>query len=252
MKLLPLALWLSLSAFHLQAATIPVLEDTSSKNELVSKKSGAAGNLPVASNRSAFIRFDLQPLGGSLAPTDSIRARLTFYIQKVSIPGTVTLRAVTSDWTESPDASTPPPTVDSEALTTVSAGADASKQFVTVDVTAQVVDWLASPETNFGVAVQSDGTASILLGAKEGPGSGYPAVLDIEKKSAIGNDHVLAGIDTIKLGTGSVDNAEFTYLDGLTSSIQLQLNDLSSDLDAVEVLSATIGDKVSKAGDTMT
>ena len=46
---------------------------------------------------------------------------------------------------------------------------------------------------------------------------------------------VSAAIDATKIGSGSVSNTEFGYLDGVSSSVQTQIND-----------------KVSKAGDTMT
>jgi hypothetical protein len=52
---------------------------------------------------------------------------------------------------------------------------------------------------------------------------------------AVGNTQIGSGLDVPKLGSGTVDNTEFAYLDGVTSGIQGQLNG-----------------KVSKSGDTMT
>jgi hypothetical protein len=40
---------------------------------------------------------------------------------------------------------------------------------------------------------------------------------------AIGDAHVAAGIDALKIGDGSVSNTELAYLDGVTSSLQTQL-----------------------------
>jgi hypothetical protein len=51
-----------------------------------------------------------------------------------------------------------------------------------------------------------------------------------------------ANIDATKLGTGVVDNTEFNYLNGVTSAIQTQIDNLSTSNSA----------KVAKAGDTMT
>lgn len=42
--------------------------------------------------------------------------------------------------------------------------------------------------------------------------------------SQIGSKSIRTGLDAIKIGTGVVDNTEFGYLDGVTSSIQTQLN----------------------------
>lgn len=44
------------------------------------------------------------------------------------------------------------------------------------------------------------------------------------KAAGITNNEVASGIDAVKIGAGSVDNTEFGYLDGVTSSIQTQLN----------------------------
>lgn len=42
--------------------------------------------------------------------------------------------------------------------------------------------------------------------------------------SAVTDAKVATGIDAAKIGTGTVSNTEFGYLDGVTSSIQTQLN----------------------------
>ena len=62
----------------------------------------------------------------------------------------------------------------------------------------------------------------------------------------IDDDNVASGanINSSKLGTGVVDNTEFNYLDGVTSSLQTQIN---SKADA-----SSLADYVLKAGDTMT
>jgi hypothetical protein len=253
MKHLPLAVWLTLVALSgcLEAVTFPVSEDTSARGAMISKATGSAANLPVAANRSAYIRFDLAP--GSFPSADAIeRARLVLYVQRVLKPGTVKLNPIGSEWSESVEGSTLGPTIIVDPLNPLAEmviGAEMSRQFVTVDVTDQVKKWIEEPGSNFGICVESDGPASILLGAKEGPGSGYPASLEIERKVTIDNDQVPAGIDVVKLGNGSIDNSEFTYLDGLTGAIQLQINGLDSQLGDV---TGSLDQKVKKAGDTMT
>jgi len=46
--------------------------------------------------------------------------------------------------------------------------------------------------------------------------------------SNIGNSQLISGIDAAKISSGSVSNTEFDYLDGVTSSIQTQLDDKAS------------------------
>ena len=248
---LTLGLLLTLTGIRLEAITLPVLEDTSSRNGFVTKGMGAAGNLSTVQNRPSFVRFDL----GTLTQTSSTtinRARLILFVQKVIKPGSVTLHAVTSDWSEFVQAATPRPTIDSEPLATIAVSSETNKQFVTVDVTTQVQEWLAAPETDFGFSMASDGAASIILGAKEGPGSGYPAVLEIEQIRTIDDHQIASGVNVSKLGDGTIENEEFAFLDGVTGAIQLQIDGIASELADVQTLTATINGKVSKAGDTMT
>lgn len=53
--------------------------------------------------------------------------------------------------------------------------------------------------------------------------SGLGTVWTIDN-GVVTNAKVASGIDAIKIGSGSVDNTEFGYLDGVTSNIQTQLN----------------------------
>jgi len=46
--------------------------------------------------------------------------------------------------------------------------------------------------------------------------------------SNIGNTQLVAGIDAAKISSGSVSNTEFDYLDGVTSSVQTQLDNKST------------------------
>lgn len=60
--------------------------------------------------------------------------------------------------------------------------------------------------------------------------------------SAVTNAKVATGIDAVKIADGSVTNAEFQYLGGVTSDIQTQLNakqPLDSDLTTIAGLTAT-------------
>jgi hypothetical protein len=249
-----------------QALTLPVSEDTSSsaKGQLT-RTAGAAGTLMVAANRPAFIRFDAGTFSGSISAADVTRARLVCYLPRVTKRGALKLHAATSPWTESVTANTPQPTFDLTPLVTIPSDAVVAKQFLIVDVTVQVKAWLNNPTSDFGFALLSDGTANVLLAAKEGPGTGHPATLEIES--------VPTGsgvIDVVKLGAGDVDNGEFAFLNGVTSPIQTQFNNfgtaltnlgiadddfqlsLDSFLGDLNEISGQVDGKVSKAGDTMT
>lgn len=63
----------------------------------------------------------------------------------------------------------------------------------------------------------ADGTYSDIIVSGDG------AAWDIVA-GAVGNTEVASGIDAVKLADGSVSNAEFQYLNGVTSAIQTQLD----------------------------
>jgi Collagen triple helix repeat (20 copies) len=56
--------------------------------------------------------------------------------------------------------------------------ASTAGQYVTLDVTSLVQNWITTPATNFGVALSS-GTANLLLDSKENDETAHPATLDI-------------------------------------------------------------------------
>lgn len=66
--------------------------------------------------------------------------------------------------------------------------------------------------------------------------------------SAVTDAKIAAGVDAAKIGSGSVSNTEFGYLDGVTSAIQTQI-DLK---ESIVNVNAGLALKVAKAGDTMT
>ena len=86
-----------------------------------------------------------------------------------------------------------------------------------IDVTTRCKDWLTTPSADFGFALLStDGTAIVTIGAKEGPGTGYPPSLEIDTGSggavgvgAIGSAQIANGaVGTQQLAPGAVLNAD--------------------------------------------
>jgi len=156
---------------------IPVLEDTAGSplTNTIPKAAGAATTLAVSGKSITCLKFDAQASGA--APADVIAARLTIYLPRVTVGGTLNLFVNTSTFTELfTPARIPLPTRAGAPFATIPVTKASSKEFVTVDVTQQVKAWLAPGASEFGFSIASDGIASALVGAKEGPGSGYPAV----------------------------------------------------------------------------
>jgi hypothetical protein len=80
--------------------------------------------------------------------------------------------------------------------------------------TASVANWIPWTADTGITQLTGDVTA--------GPGNGSQVATI--SNSAVTNAKVASGIDAVKIGSGSVDNTEFGYLNGVTSSIQTQID----------------------------
>ena len=181
--LLLVELLLSISCKSSLALTLPVSEDTSSSpNPTIAKVAGRAARLPVSASRNGLIRFDAGAFSNSVPSTNVASARLILYVSTVLKPGAITVHRVTKNWSEVFNSGpVVVPSFDPAPLAAIAVPAGLARQFVIIDVTATVKEWLADPASDFGFAfVSENGIASVLLGAKEGPAAGYPATLQIE------------------------------------------------------------------------
>jgi hypothetical protein len=250
-----IALILPLLIHSLEGITLPVSEDSYSMVTKVGAQpkltaiTGSRAMLLVSKKCTGFVRFEAGSLATDFPAAEVSRALLMVYFTKVGQAGALNLHAVAADWTESPPSTIAAPGVSATPIATIPSDAVIPAQFAIIDITEQVRTWLTTPASDFGIAISSDGTANVEIGAKEGPGTGYPAVLQIERNPMIGNSQISSGIDAAKLGDGSVDNVELSYLNGVSSVIQPQLDELETGLGEVH---GEVEGKVSKAGDTMT
>ncbi len=179
-----------------QAVILPPTDDTSgtltynkANPPVVTKRTltsanGSSGSLPVSRTRTAFIRFAVEETGltaGSLG-----KARLTLYFPSVTKVGDLSLHVVTQDWDENfTEKTRTHPAIDAPFLT-IPAASVVRRQFVIIDVTEQVRAALTSPGTQFGFAVSSlGGIGNVAIGSKEGSGTGYPPLLEMEADAAV-------------------------------------------------------------------
>ncbi len=217
------------------AATIQVTADTSGSLTVgavpgtIKKTAGAATTLTVSSKSNAYINFALNQSGLGFSASSVTAARLVIYFPKITKAGTLTLFANVSGFTETfPTATIPSPLAKAAANGlpgTFQVTAASAKNFRVLTVTNQVKDWLANPSGEFGFGVSSDGTASVLIGSKEGAGSGYPAVLEIDVNPTGGG--VLGGSSSVGgVGVGSSVDSSLTLnlVNTATSGTTLEPN----------------------------
>jgi len=135
------------------------------------------GSLPemlVGVGNTVLLRFDLSSIPSGYSVTS---ARLTFFLNKVTVAGTLSVSRVTSSWSESTVTYVTRPGVSSPIVT---AAAAVSSTFVTVDVTTIVAAQLASG--NYGFEIAPDGSAPntwVTIDSKESTTTAHPAVLQV-------------------------------------------------------------------------
>jgi hypothetical protein len=74
------------------------------------------------------------------------------------------------------------------------------------------------------------GLASITALTGDVTATGPGSVVATIATGAVTNAKVASGIDAVKIGAGSVDNTEFSYLNGVTSQLQVQLDNIVSSI----------------------
>jgi hypothetical protein len=136
---------------------------------------GTLSNLYINSSSTALLRFDLGTLPSGITADQVSRATLRLYVNRVNTPGVLTVSPVNAAWAESAVTSQTLPTLGNavEVFPITDEG-----QFVTVDITSLVKAWVATPATNFGLAITAT-TADAVLDSKESDTTAHPAQLDI-------------------------------------------------------------------------
>jgi|GEM_PF-3072485 len=193
-----LAFGLAVFSTAVQAETFQITDDAAgaTKTNTIAKAAGLATTLPVSSKSTAFLRFKVTD--SNIVSSAVTEARLVIYLSKITKPGNLTVNVNATGFTELfPTKTIPSPTV-SSTVTTIPVVAEDTKSFITIIVTNQVKAWLDGAPPEFGFSITSDGTASVLISSKEGSGSGYPAVLEVDAAGAGG---AVAGSDGIFSGT---------------------------------------------------
>jgi hypothetical protein len=166
------------TALFARADVLKPSQDSSSLKGKLTPVTGKATTLAVSATRKGYVLFNLASLPQDVVAGDIVNARLRVYFSAAKKPGDIAIHTVTAGWVETTTALEPGISVPSVAM--FPAATVVGKKFVEVDVTATVQAWRTTPATNFGFAFVASGLTNVLIGSKEGSGSGYPCELDIE------------------------------------------------------------------------
>src|SRR4051794_32496984 len=152
----------------LSAADAPVSADTYINPGAPTTNFGSAVSITIAPGNTGLVQFNLASIpSGSTVPV----AYLKVYINKVTTAGSLTFSSVLSAWTEAGVTSSTGPAI---GASFASVPVSVVNTFVLIDVTAQVNGWLASPASNFGIAIAGGGATALLLDSKENTATSHP------------------------------------------------------------------------------
>lgn len=170
-----------LPALPAPAAQPPLLADAHVSAAQPAINFGGLPTLNVGGGATGLLRFDLATLPAGTTAAKVVKASLVLYVNRVGTPGAVELQAVNAPWSEAGvTAGTLPPLsgAGSGPLLPVAAAG----QYLSVDVTALVKQWVGNPASNFGLAITPALAAPATVAffdSKENTATGHVAQLDI-------------------------------------------------------------------------
>ena len=141
---------------------------------------GDQPTLNIAVDDTTLIRFDLTTLPGGLTPNAVAKSTVTLWVNAVSTAGTIDIHSVVAPWDETDSFLSGPPALGAVAAANVAIGV--ANQFVVVDVTSLVRQWIADPASNFGLAAVVSAAAPatrVSIDSKENTATSHAPRLDV-------------------------------------------------------------------------
>ena len=159
------------------AQSAPPVADTYANSASAATNYGAQPTLAVAEGNTSYLQFDLStlPAGATVA-----KATLRLYVDSVTAGGSFDVDQVNSPWSESTLNFSNAPTPGAPVAGPVSVTAASLNEFVDIDVTALVQDWVNGSVANNGIALVLYGTAgSYSFDSKENTNTSHEPELEI-------------------------------------------------------------------------
>src|SRR5262245_49574825 len=156
-------------------------DDAHTKSDSGTRNFGAIPNFDISPTENTYIKFKLSStLPPGTPGSDVARAALKLYIGNVNSPGKLDVYMVSSAWNESSITFNNAPSVGNLITTTAQIQTDSKGQFLVIDLTAVVAQWLGDDghgtngAPNYGVAIMAHpidadtpSLANVVLDSKE-------------------------------------------------------------------------------------
>jgi hypothetical protein len=139
---------------------------------------GASVNISAgSSNSEGIVQFDLSSLPAGITASQVQRASLILYVNHVNTAGTVNIYEANGSWTETGVNGNNAPAPGNVVASSVPVSA--AGQFVTVDATTAVQDWITTPGNNAGFLIAANSPANVQFDSKESTNTSHAALLAI-------------------------------------------------------------------------
>ena len=199
-------------------------QDASTNSAQPTTNFGAATTLGVANTttsiQTTYIQFDLSSIPAGFTGANVGKATLKIYVNGVTTAGSFNVDFVNGTWSEKTITASNVPALGTAIASSVPLSTSSKNDYVLVDVTTALQDWLNGTQANDGIALVANSPLNATLDSKENTLQSQPAELDIVFNGAITAVNTAAGSGLA--GGGSSGALSLSMLKSCSSSHVLQ------------------------------
>jgi len=181
-----LALMVCLSGITMAQSVLTDDAHTSNAPRDLDSNFGTNPNLAVSATNNVYLKFKLSPtLPADIQSADIAKANLKLYLGTVNSPGTVDVYQVAGSWVERTLTANNAPPLSNLLVSGVSLDSSKKGQFIVIDVTTAVQQWLET-STNYGIALVAGTGTSVAFDSKENSQTSHEPELIVTLKKNVG------------------------------------------------------------------
>jgi hypothetical protein len=223
-----LLLFVTLGTLTSAFAQITPSQDSYTNTTAPTTNYGTATALGVVSSaksiETAYIQFDLSSIPAGYTSTNVAKATLKLYVNRVATGGTFNVDLVSGSWSEKTITADLAPSLGTTIASGIAVGSANAHDYVLVDVTSAVGDWLNGSQANDGLALVANSGLSASFDSKENATQSHPAELDIVFTSGGTITGVTTSSSSGLTGGGTSGNLNLSLLNTCSSKQVLQWN----------------------------